>query len=337
MQSVLEPQTTDQSAFGFERILGRCPLILGAIEHARRAAQSEATVLLLGESGTGKELMAEAIHRSSPRGHGPFVAVNMAALPETLVESELFGHVKGAFTGAVAPRAGRFAAAEGGTLFIDEIGDLKLDSQAKLLRVLERWEVTPVGSNRSQPIDVRVVAGTNRNLDALIEAGQFREDLYYRLNVISISLPPLRQRQDDILLLANRFLDDLSAIHGRPRPAMSPDLEQFLTSYSWPGNVRQLRNAIESMVVLVDAPLLTAEDLPTMVRRQHRQQSGFDIPPGCTLKDVRKVLVQRALQSHRGNRTRAAHSLGISVRTLQRYLKQWRAGDMVESDPSASS
>jgi transcriptional regulator with GAF, ATPase, and Fis domain len=235
---------------GFERLIGASQQILEIFEQARRAARSECTVLVTGESGTGKELIAEALHQNSLRREGPFVTVNMAAVPEHLVESELFGHVKGAFTSAIAARMGRFEAAHDGTLFIDEIGDFALASQAKLLRVLENHTITPIGSNDDKQVNVRVVAATSRHLEEMVRDREFREDLYYRLNVVTIHLPALRERNEDIPLLAAHFLKQFSTTHGKPDLEFEPGLLHFLTNYEWPGNVRQLRNCIESMVVL---------------------------------------------------------------------------------------
>jgi transcriptional regulator with PAS, ATPase and Fis domain len=290
-------------------------------------AQTDATVLITGESGTGKELVAEAIHRNSRRKDGPFLAVNMAALPETLVESELFGYVEGAFTGAASPRAGRFEAAHGGTLFIDEVGDLKLTSQAKLLRVLENHTITPVGGNENRPVDVRVIAASNHDLERMVAEGRFREDLYYRLNVVTIALPPLRARREDIPLLVEHFLDEICRLNAKPRLQTKPELLQFLESYDWPGNVRQLRNCIESMVILSRDATLGLDDLPALIRNARRGQfSRFEMPEGVTLADIVKAVVLQTLDRLDGNRTQAAQSLGISVRTLQRKLKQWQLG-----------
>src|SRR6185295_1650717 len=223
-------------------MVGSSAAILEVFEQARMAAQSDCTVLVTGESGTGKELVAEALHQNSPRKNGPFMTVNMAAVPEHLVESELFGHVKGACTGALAARTGRFEAAHTGTLFIDEIGDFALSSQAKLLRVLENHVVTPVGSNDDKQVDVRAIAATSRKLEDMVKSGAFREDLYYRLNVVTIHLPPLRERREDIPLLAMHFLKMFSAAHGKATLEINAPLMDFMESFSWPGNVRQLRN-----------------------------------------------------------------------------------------------
>jgi DNA-binding NtrC family response regulator len=273
-------------------MVGSSRAILDVFEQARMAAQADCTVLVTGESGTGKELVAEALHQNSPRRNGPFMTVNMAAVPEHLVESELFGHVKGAFTGALAARTGRFEAAHGGTLFIDEIGDFALSSQAKLLRVLENHTVTPVGSNDDKTVDVRAIAATSRRLEEMVKNGGFREDLYYRLNVVTIHLPALRERRDDIPLLAAHFLKVFGEAHGKTSLTIDPSLMDFLEEFSWPGNVRQLRNAIENMVVLARGETLTLDNLPSNLEADPLVESG-------------------------------AESLGISVRTLQRKLKAW--------------
>jgi DNA-binding NtrC family response regulator len=298
--------------------------MLPVLDRTSRAARSDATVLITGESGTGKELIARAIHANSPRRDGPFAIVNMAAVPEHLVESELFGHVAGAFTGSTGTRIGRFESADGGSLFIDEIGDLALESQAKLLRVLENHVVTPVGSNTGRRIDVRVIAATHRDLKQMVVQGAFREDLYYRLDVVAIHLPPLRERSEDIEYLVDHFLDELSSAQGRPRPTLDAELLSFLRSYHWPGNVRQLRNCVESMFVLADKPTLGLQDLPPVVTsNNHWDTTKLDLAPDLSLDDLTRRLIAQRLEHCRGNRTHAAHSLGISVRTLQRRLKRW--------------
>ena len=306
---------------GFPHIIGDSQVMRQVFDHARRAALAESTVLIVGESGTGKELVAEAIHGKSPRSGGPFVTVNMAAVPASLVESELFGHTKGAFTGATESRAGRFEAADGGTLFIDEIGDFALASQAKLLRVLEDNCVTPVGSNDDKQVDVRVVAATSRNLDGLVRNDEFREDLYYRLNVVMISLPPLRERTEDIPLLVSHFVNVLQSTTGK-QVEVSPELLQFFREHTWPGNVRQLRNCIESMIVLAGGKQLTLDDIPPSMIDDTSDSSETSVAGG-TLEEIERVAVQRTLAEHDGNRTHAAEALGISVRTLQRKLKTW--------------
>ncbi len=320
-------QRLDQ-LLGFENIIGNSPAMTTVFNNARRAAATDSTVLITGESGTGKELIAEAIHQNSPRKQGPFVVVNMAAVPEHLVESELFGHIKGAFTGATDSRIGRFEAAHGGTLFIDEIGDFKLESQAKLLRVFESHYVTPVGCNQDRQVDVRVVAATSRRLEDLVEAGQFREDLYYRLNVINLRLPALRERREDIPLLIHHFLSQFSQSLKREPISLELELKRYLESHAWPGNVRQLRNCLESMVVLAPANSLTMADVPvTMNNGPLNGQHHVSIPPGTRLEDLEREAVEQALEQHGGNRTHAARALGISVRTLQRKRKAWGLTD----------
>lgn len=314
----------------FPEIIGQSAAMQDVFNSIRRVAASESLVLITGESGTGKELIAAAIHRLSRRHAGPYFAFNISALPEGLVEAELFGYVKGSFTGAVGDRSGRFEASHGGTLFIDEIGDFPLSLQPKLLRVLEGFIVCPVGSNLEKRVDVRVVAATSRNLNELVAAGAFREDLFYRLNVLTIHLPPLRDRRDDIPLLIRQFLEESARRHQRPTPLLAPELVHFLENYDWPGNVRQLRNAIENMVVMGREDGLTLADLP-------RYLSGGSIAQGVvsatdgSLQDLERIAILSAIDRLQGNRTRAAEVLGISVRTLQRKLKQW---DLAANDPA---
>jgi len=308
---------------GFEKLIGSSKVMLDLFDQVRRAARSVCTVLITGESGTGKELIAEALHHHSPRSNGPFVTVNMAAVPEHLVESELFGHVKGAFTGAMGARIGRFEAADGGTLFIDEIGDFAQASQAKLLRVLENHKITPIGSNNDKQVDVRVVAATSRHLEEMVKQQKFREDLYYRLNVVTIHLPPLRDRPEDIPLLIAYFNKTLCALQNRLELDLDSELLDFLYKYEWPGNVRQLRNAMESMIVLARGECLTMDDLPRTIESEVIEESTLRISDGGMLRDLQRSAVEKALQEHFGNRTHAATSLGISVRTLQRKLKSW--------------
>jgi DNA-binding NtrC family response regulator len=306
---------------GESRIVGKSVALANVCQQALRAAQAQSTVLILGESGTGKELFAEAIHQNSPRKDGPFVTVNMAAIPDTLVESELFGHVRGAFTTAVASRVGRFEAANGGTLFIDEVGDFPLALQAKLLRVLENRTVTPVGGEREIAIDVRVVAATSRPLAQMRLEGQFRQDLYYRLNVILLHLPPLRERRQDIPLLARHFLSQFAVATSRKAPTLSAELVRELERLPWPGNVRQLRNCLEQMFVLATGDVLTVADLPAEVRDEATSDTGELGAAG--LESLKRSAILQALRQFDGNRTRAADFLGISVRTLQRKLRDW--------------
>ncbi|HEY7678041.1 MAG TPA: sigma-54 dependent transcriptional regulator [Candidatus Methylomirabilis sp.] len=298
-----------------ENLIGRSPAMRALYRMVGVAAEAEGAVLLLGESGTGKEVVARAIHARSARRGGPFVAVNCAGIPEGLLESELFGHVRGAFTGAVREKAGLFQAAEGGTLFLDEVGDAPPSLQAKLLRALETREVRPVGGTQAERVDVRVIAATHADLPEAIRAGRFREDLYYRLNVIPIELPPLAGRREDIPLLAQHFLERTNARQRRDVRAIAPEALQRLLEHAWPGNVRELENAIERAVALAEGDAIRPEHLPPHVR---------DAPPppaAGTLADLIAHAMQRALTETGGNRRAAARLLGIPERTFYRKLK----------------
>lgn len=311
--------------YGLENIVGQSPEMQEVFETIRQVAPTRATVLIEGESGTGKELVARAIHQLSPRAMGPFIAVHCAALSPTLLESELFGHERGAFTGAVERHTGRFEAADGGTLFLDEIGEIDPSIQVKILRVIEERRFERVGGRETIETDVRLVAATNRNLRQLVEEHKFREDLYFRLNVVTITLPPLRARAGDIPLLVDRFLKEFAAENGRPPPALTPDAMDALTAYPWPGNVRELRNAIERMVVLARGDRLTVRDLPPAVREHLRMRERTAEPPetaggSLSLEENERRLIRRALELTGGNRVRAAKELGISRRTLHRKI-----------------
>ena len=310
--------------FGLDQIVGQSKQMKDVFAKVQRAAPVDSTVLILGESGTGKELVAQALHHNSPRKKGPFVAVNCAAVPATLVESELFGHVRGAFTGATDRRVGRFEQADGGTLFIDEIGDFELGLQAKLLRVLETFTVTPVGGHEDRKVSVRVLAATSRDIRKMLEAGTFREDLYYRLNVVTIHLPPLRQRTDDIPILVEHFLKEISqSKHTAPR-RISPEVMRRFEAYRWPGNVRELRNTLERMMVLAEGELLTENDLPEeMMAGPGEMAPPKEMPSNLTMEELEKLAINKALDQCGGNRTHAAEQLGISVRTLQRKLRHY--------------
>jgi len=297
-------------------IVGKSAAVNSIRQNIRRAAATNSTVLIMGESGTGKELVARAIHASSPRANGPLVVINMAAVPETLVESELFGHSKGAFTSAMQPRIGRFEQANHGTLFIDEIGDFPLHMQPKLLRVVEDGLVSPLGSEQEVKVDVRLVAATSRPLAKLVRAGEFREDLYYRLNVIAIDLPPLRQRREDIAPLVNHFLQQFAMNPALEVRGVTPELMQRLESLPWPGNVRHLRNCLERMCVMTSSAELTLADLPSEISDEEPAASG-------DLRTLERSAILETLRRHDGNRTRTAEALGISVRTLQRRLRDW--------------
>lgn len=310
--------------FGLDKIIGQSKQMKDIFARIQRAAPVDSTVLILGESGTGKELVAQALHHNSPRKKGPFVAVNCAAVPATLVESELFGHVRGAFTGATDRRIGRFEQADGGSLFIDEIGDFELGLQAKLLRVLETLTLTPVGGHEDRKVDVRVIAATSRDIRKMVEQGTFREDLFYRLNVVQVNLPPLRERPDDIPLLVDHFLKEISEQKHTPMKRVSPEVMRNFLSYRWPGNVRELRNALESMMVLAEGELLTENDLPDRIRHgSDSPGTARQLPVGLSMEELERLAIQKALDQCGGNRTHAAGRLGISVRTLQRKLRQY--------------
>jgi len=311
--------------FGLDQIVGQSKLMKDVFAKIQKAAPVDSTVLILGESGTGKELVAQALHHNSNRKKGPFVAVNVAAVPSTLVESELFGHVRGAFTGATDRRMGRFEQADGGTLFVDEIGDFELGLQAKLLRVLETFTVTPVGGHEDRKVNVRVIAATSRDLRKMVEEGKFREDLFYRLNVITVMLPPLRQRPDDIPILVDHFLREIASTKHTAPHRVSPEVMRRFQSFRWPGNVRQLRNVLESMMVLAEGETLTEKDLPDDVMAGTAETGGTrkEIPTGLTMEELEKLAITKALDQCAGNRTHAANRLGISVRTLQRKLRQY--------------
>jgi DNA-binding NtrC family response regulator len=301
-------------------IVGQSAALRRVLDVATQAAPSSATVLILGESGTGKELIARYIHGKSARSSGPFVAVNCAAIPESILESELFGHERGAFTGAVGRREGRFAKARGGTLFLDEIGELTPAVQVKILRVLQEGEYEPVGGNTVKA-DVRIVAATNRDLSAEVEAGRFREDLFYRLNVIAVTAPPLRNRREDIPLLVDHFIGVYCKKNGRSRLAVAPDGMQKLLDYSWPGNVRELENVIERAAVLCRGDTLRLEDLPEVVAQAATPTpSALCFAIGTPLDEVEHRLIRETLAHTDGDKSLAAQLLGISTRTIYRKL-----------------
>jgi two-component system response regulator HydG len=290
------------------------------LDLARRVAQVDTTVLITGESGVGKERVARAIHEESARTAGPFVAINCGAVPETLLESELFGHAKGAFTGATQDRPGLFEAAHHGTLLLDEIGEVPPAMQVKLLRVLQEREVRRVGENRGRPVDVRVLAATNRDLVEEIRAARFRQDLYYRLRVVELRVPPLRERRDDILPLARTFLAAAAERIGRKGLTLTPAAAQQLLRHPWPGNVRELENAVERAAVLATKPRIDVEDLPEDIRAMPERHGGGD---PCSLADVERRHILAVLQASGGNRARAAATLGIGTATLYRKLKEY--------------
>jgi DNA-binding NtrC family response regulator len=301
-------------------IIGSSPPLRRVLDIATQAAPSSATVLVLGESGTGKELIARYIHEHSARSRAPFIAVNCAAIPETILEAELFGHERGAFTGALSRREGRFAKASGGTLFLDEIGELSAAVQVKLLRVLQEGEYEPVGGDTVRA-DVRTVAATNKDLRAEVAAGRFREDLFYRLNVIAITAPPLRSRREDIPLLVDHFLGVYCAKNNRSRLEAPRDVLQILTDYSWPGNVRELENVVERAVVLCRGDRLTPDDLPESIQKEPgAEPSSLTFSVGTPLDEVERRLIRETLRHARGDKSVAAQLLGISTRTIYRKL-----------------
>ncbi len=286
-------------------------------------ASSDVTVLIEGESGTGKELVARSIHLQSARRERPFISVNCAALAEQLLEAELFGHVKGAFTGAVATKPGRFQLADGGTLFLDEIGDLSPKGQGDLLRVLEDGAFRMVGGSELIRVNVRVIAATNKNLQATVNEGKFREDLFYRLQIVPIVMPPLRERAEDIPLLVERFFEHFGAKHKRRRKRMSAEAMQLCQRFPWPGNVRQLRNVVERLVITCPEPVVDVPHLPDFLRDYDRNQTTFTVRPGTPLAEVEKLLIRQTLAHVTSNREEAAKALGISRRALQYKLKQY--------------
>jgi two-component system NtrC family response regulator len=306
--------------YGFEQIIGKSPALLYVLDVAARAAQSDSTVLVRGETGTGKELLAKAIHFASARREHPFVAINCGAIPRELLESELFGHVKGAFTGAVAHKKGKVEIADQGTLFLDEIGELPLELQVKLLRLVQEREVEKVGGTETQKVDVRIITATHRNLRAMVEDGAFREDLYYRLAVIELELPPLRERPDDIPELVQHFFVRAKQRLGRPDMVLPQSLLPWFVGYRWPGNVRELENIIERMIVLARGNELTVDDLPPQLRRERAPQpDAFELnlpESGISLEAVERELILRALQKFDWNQSQAARYLDISRKTL---------------------
>lgn len=308
----------------FDSLLGSAPEFETQLRAARLVAASDAPVLLLGESGTGKELLARALHALSPRAVGPFVAINCAALPAELAESELFGHRRGAFTGADRDHPGYARLAAGGTLFLDEVGDLPLPMQSKLLRFLELGECQGVGEACPTRVDVRIIAATHQDLHRAVADGRFRRDLFYRLHVVPLELPPLRRRGDDVLLLARRFLGEFAERHGRPQAVLGRRAERALLRHDWPGNVRELRNLCERLSILLPGRVIEPENLPVEIRGGMPAGSGFALPAGgIRLDDLEQDMIRQALDRTRGNKSRAARLLGISRDTLLYRLKKY--------------
>ena len=324
----------------FGELLGTSPAMRRVYDLVERVSETDASVLVTGESGTGKELVARSIHDRSRRRNGPFVAINCAAVAESLLESELFGHVKGAFTDARQGRSGLFVEANGGTLFLDEIGELPLGLQPKLLRALQERKVRPVGGTSELSFDARLITATNRDLESAVEDGRFRGDLYYRIDVVHVSVPPLRARGTDVLLLAQHFAQSFSSNFGKTVGGLSPEVAEKLLAYSWPGNVRELANAIERAVALTRAESLMVEDLPEKIRSSERPPlavSSFDPTDLVPLEEIERRYILRVLDAVRGNRTAAANALGLDRKTLYRKLKAYGAGEERHESPPAGT
>lgn len=315
--------------FGFDNIIGTSDAMSQIFEIIRKVADTDSTVLILGESGTGKELVARAIHYHSYRHAGPFVPVNCAAIPEDLLESELFGHERGAFTHAIRTRIGRFEQAHGGTIFLDEVGDMSPNLQVKILRVLQDHQFERIGGNRTIKVDIRVIAASNRDLEAMVQAGKFREDLFYRLNVIPIRIPPLRERRSDIPILVNHFIQEFSRKKKKPLFQVSPEAMEMLVNYDWPGNVRELENLIERLVILADGQVIRPQDLPEKLQPSLRRLEDYvpDIPPtGLPLQEIvsnfERQLIIKALNKTGWVKNQAAQLLQLNRTTLIEKIKK---------------
>jgi len=331
LRTIRELRRQLDERFGFEGLIGNSPKMRELIARLKAFAPTKATVLILGENGTGKELVAKAIHTNSPRKNKPFVAMNCAALNENLLDDEMFGHEPGAFTGADRLRKGRFEYANGGSLFLDEIGDMPPALQAKLLRVLENGEVSRIGSNETIKVDVRLIAATNRDLEQMIKEGKFRQDLYYRLRVGLLRIPPLRERGKDVVLLATQFIEEFARRYGKKVPKVSNAVWAAFKTYPWPGNVRELRNQVESMVIQDQDGVLDLDDLqegdPV---RDAAAEAGADQLVGRPLTEVERYYTERTLEMTGGNREEAAKLLGIGERTLYRMIQEWKAQDRIK-------
>jgi len=322
--------------FDFSRIIATSSKMKSLLETLAMVAPSDATVLIMGGSGTGKEVIANAIHHNSSRAGHPFIKVSCAALPETLLESELFGHEKGAFTGATARREGRFQLADRGTIFLDEVGEMSPAIQTKLLRVLQEKEFEPLGSTRTLKVDIRVITATNRDLEKEVKEGRFREDLYYRLNVVPLLLPLLRERREDIPPLAEHFLSLYRKKNGKPLRGISGKALDLLVRYDWPGNIRELENCIERAVIMAREEVIVPADFPPQIRMlsMEGERDGFDIPYGISLDDMERALIVKTLAETGGNRTKTADILGINRRTLQNKLKRYALDTQGAGQPS---
>ncbi|MDY7225436.1 sigma-54-dependent transcriptional regulator [Hyalangium rubrum] len=332
----LKARLAEMGASGGKAMVGQSPAFRAMMDTLRQAAPSTATVLLMGESGTGKELAARAVHEHSSRAKGPFIAVNCAALPESILEAELFGVERGAYTGAVARREGRFERANGGTLFLDEVGEMPLSAQVKLLRVLQEGEIERLGGTQTVKVDVRLVAATNKDLQKEVAEGRFREDLYYRLNVVEMRVPALASRREDIPLLADAFLRRFAAKNGKTLRGFSPEALQILENYAWPGNVRELEHAVERAVVLAKNEVLEASDLPESVRKGPLGSAGqLIIPIGTPMEEIERRVIHETLRHTKGDKTLAARLLGIAARTIYRKLEREASGE--EEGPDTPS
>ena len=314
------------STEAFGQIIHRSPAMRQVCDTLAHAAMTDVPVLVMGDTGTGKELVARAIHQRSNRRDGPLVAVNCGAIPETLFEREWFGHIKGAFTGAHADKPGRFAAAEAGTLFLDEVGEIPLPNQVDLLRVLEEKVYTPVGSTLPRRADVRIIFATNRNLELEVREGRFRQDLYYRINVVPIRLPLLKDRKEDIPLLVETFLDELCTLHHKSRKQISPDAMRLILDHAWPGNVRELKNTVERIVVTCPETEIRPERLPSGVRASVPVPQELVVPLNSSIKEMERLLIEKTLAHVTSNRKAAARLLGISVRALHYKIKKYSLG-----------
>ncbi|WP_224249440.1 sigma-54-dependent transcriptional regulator [Hyalangium gracile] len=332
----LKAKLAEIGASGGKAMVGQSPAFRAMMDTLRQAAPSTATVLLIGESGTGKELAARALHEHSTRAKGPFIAVNCAALPESILEAELFGVERGAYTGAVARREGRFERAHGGTLFLDEVGEMPLSAQVKLLRVLQEGEIERLGGTQTVKVDVRLVAATNKDLQKEVAEGRFREDLYYRLNVVEIRVPALASRREDIPLLADAFLRRFAAKNSKSLRGFSEEALRILENYAWPGNVRELEHAVERAVVLARGEVLEASDLPESVRKGPLGSAGqLIIPIGTPMEEVERRVIHETLRHTKGDKTLAARLLGIAARTIYRKLEREASGLPSEREPDA--
>jgi transcriptional regulator with PAS, ATPase and Fis domain len=310
-------QTDVQSFFASQRMVGESPIVTTLKRTATEIAPRRSTVMILGETGSGKEMLARFIHQNSTRASKPFIPVDCSSLSDTLFESELFGHVKGAYTGANRDSLGFIRAADGGTLFLDEIGELSLHLQAKLLRVLQEKCVVPVGDFRARPVDIRVISATNRSLDQMVREGTFRQDLFFRLNVVVMKLPPLRERRDDIVPLANHFLKTQSDLYNEPQKVLSAEVQMLLEQYAWPGNVRELSNVMEHAHVITAGPEVTVPDLPPRLQASTLAQTERD---DLSLEDVERCTIAKALKKVNFNKAAASRMLGINIQRLNRRI-----------------